>query len=418
MYQRTVLPNGIRIITESLPHVRSVTLGAWFEVGSRHEQPQDWGMSHFVEHMMFKGTSTYLARDIAEIMDQRGGHLNAFTEKEQTCYYFKVLDEHFETAADLLQDMLLDSLFLPEEVEKEKNVVLEELRMYEDSPEDFVHDLYSDVLWPHHALGKNILGTESTIEGFTSERLKDYVAEHYTADRLVISCVGNISHDQVVEAFAQAFATLPRGAKGTVCQPQYVAGSCRFHDRDIEQVHLCLGAPALSRRDEARYALHLLDTMIGGGVSSLLFQQLREELGLVYSTYSFNSLYSDVGFYGIYGGFFPGNWEKVWDRLCAMFSELPQLLTEEMLVRAKQQVRSSLVLSLESTSSRMFRLARGEIDEGGPLAPEAVLSRIEAVSVEQVWELAEQIYNPQRWSWAAVGPSRLVREDILCRKIC
>ncbi|NLM40909.1 MAG: insulinase family protein [Firmicutes bacterium] len=418
MYQKTVLPNGIRIITERLPHVRSVTLGAWFEVGSRQEEPEEWGMSHFVEHMMFKGTSRHSAREIAEIMDQRGGQLNAFTEKEQTCYYFKVLDEHFPVAAALLQDMLLNSLFLPEEVEKEKNVVLEELRMYEDSPEDFVHDLFADVLWPGDTLGKNILGSEDTIRAFSSQRLKEYVAKHYTADRLIIACVGNIHHAQVVEAFAEAFAVLPKGQRQLAVLPTYKAGGCRFEDKDIEQVHLCLGAPAISRRDSRKYSLQVLDAILGGGVSSLLFQQLREELGLVYSTYSFNALYSDIGCYGVYAGFGPENWGRVWDVLTEIFRDIPGLITDTMVERAKQQLRSGLVLSLESTSTRMARLAKGEMYDGGPLAPEVILQHIGAVQHGQVVELAREIYDPQRWSWAAVGPSQLLREDVLCRKIC
>ncbi len=418
MYQKTVLPNGVRIISERLPHVRSVTLGAWFEVGSRLEEPHEWGMSHFVEHMMFKGTANFSAQDIAEIMDQRGGHLNAFTEKEQTCYYFKVLDEHFSTAAALLQDMLLNSLFLPEDVEKEKNVVLEELRMYEDSPEDFVHDLFSAVLWPGDPLGKNILGSEATVQAFTAEKVREYVAKHYTADRLVIACVGNIHHGEVVEAFAQALGKLPRGGRVSASKPQYTAGSCRFQDREIEQVHLCLGAPAIARSDERRYPLQVLDVIIGGGVSSLLFQKLREELGLVYSTYSFNDLYSDVGFYGVYAGFAPRNWGRVWDVLQGLFTDIPQLITEEVVERSKQQLRSGLLLSLESTSTRMSRLAKGEIYDGGPLPPEVVLRLVEDVQHPQVVELARELYHPERWSWAAVGPSRYVREDGAWRKIC
>ena len=225
MYQKTVLPNGIRIVTEYLPHVRSAALGAWFEVGSRQEEPEEWGLSHFVEHMMFKGTSTHSAREIAEIMDQRGGQLNAFTEREQTCYYFKVLDEHFSTAAGLLQDMLLNSLFLPADVEKEKGVIMEELRMYEDSPEDFVHDLFFHVLWPGDPLGRSILGSEETIQACTPQRLREYVAKHYTADRLVIACAGNVRHEEVVESFARAFARLPRRNPPLASDPRNTPGS-------------------------------------------------------------------------------------------------------------------------------------------------------------------------------------------------
>lgn len=418
MYQKTVLPNGIRIVTEYLPHVRSAALGAWFEVGSRQEEPEEWGLSHFVEHMMFKGTSTHSAREIAEIMDQRGGQLNAFTEREQTCYYFKVLDEHFSTAAGLLQDMLLNSLFLPADVEKEKGVIMEELRMYEDSPEDFVHDLFSHVLWPGDPLGRSILGSEETIQACTPQRLREYVAKHYTADRLVIACAGNVRHEEVVESFARAFARLPRGNTPLASHPRNTPGSCSFRDKDIEQVHLCLGAPAIARSDERRYPLQVLDAIMGGGVSSLLFQQLREELGLVYSTYSFNCLYSDTGFYGVYAGFCPRNWDRVWDVITGLFRNISQLITADMVERSKQQLRSGFILSLESTSARMSRLAKGELYEGGPIPPSAVLGALDQVQHGEVMDLAREIYDPQRWSWAAVGPSRLIKEDVSCRKIC
>ncbi|HHT67647.1 MAG TPA: insulinase family protein [Firmicutes bacterium] len=418
MYQRTVLPNGVRIITEYLPFLRSVTLGAWFEVGSRHEQPSEWGLSHFIEHMMFKGTEKYSARDIAEIMDQRGGYLNAFTSKEQTCYYFKVLDEHYETACELLQQMLLRSLFSPVDVAKERNVVLEELRMYEDTPEELVHDLFSETLWPTDPLGRNIIGSTSSISGFTSEMIRDYMARHYTADRLVIASAGNISHDKVVESFAKAFDSLPGGLRPVLDKAVTRSGQGLFQDKDIEQVHLCVGGPAPCRHDERRYALSLLDTMIGGGVSSLLFQELREERGLVYNSYSFTSLYDDVGAYGVYAGFNPQQWAQVWDVLRDVLDGIPQLITPEMLERAKSQMKGSLVLSMESTSNRMTRLVKGEMDEGGIVTPEETMKRLEKVTYEEVMKLASVVYNPQDWSWVGLGPRHLIKEDSLCQEIC
>ncbi len=418
MYQRTVLPNGIRIITEYMPYLRSVTLGAWFEVGSRYEEAHEWGISHFIEHMMFKGTEQYTARDIAEIMDSRGGYLNAFTGKEQTCYYFKVLDEHYQTASELLVSMLRNSLFSPVDIAKEKNVVLEELSMYEDSPEELVHDLFFDVLWPEVPLGRSIIGSDVTIAGFTPELIRSYMARHYTADRLVIASAGNIRHEQVVETFAAAFESLPTGSRPPFGGALNVVPKSCFQDKDIEQIHLCLGGPALCRHDERRYALCLLDTMIGGGVSSLLFQELREERGLVYNTYSFNSLYDDVGSYGVYAGFGPQHWAQVWDVLGEVFKGIPELITPDMLERAKNQIKGSLVLSLESTSNRMTRLARGEMDEGGVVTPEEAMVRIEEVAFADLMELAKLVYNPQTWSWAGLGPRQFVKEDLPCQKIC
>ncbi len=418
MYQRTVLPNGVRIITEHMPYLRSVTLGAWFEVGSRHEELEEWGLSHFIEHMMFKGTEKYSARDIAEIMDQRGGYLNAFTGKEQTCYYFKVLDEHYGTAADVLQEMLLRSQFSPAETEKEKGVVLEELLMYEDSPEELVHDLFSETLWPEGALGRSVLGSSATVGSFEPGLIRAFMTKHYTADRLIIASAGNVSHERVVETFASAFASLPRGERPRLAQTRYLTGQGSFHDKDTEQVHLCLGGPGISRHDPRRYALCLLDTVIGGGVSSLLFQELREERGLVYNTYSFTSHYDDTGAYGVYAGFNPSNWTEVWDVLYRLFKNLPQLISAEMLERAKGQVKGSLVLSLESTSNRMNRLLRGELDEGAIVTPEEMIARIEAVSCGDLMELSGTVYNPEKWTWAALGPRHLIKEEQLWQKIC
>lgn len=412
MYQRTVLPNGIRIITEHLPYLRSVTLGAWYEVGSRHEEEHEWGVSHFIEHMMFKGTPKYSAKQIAEIMDQRGGYLNAFTGKEQTCYYFKVLDEHYSTAAELLEQMLLHSILSPSDVNKEKNVVLEELSMYEDSPEELVHDLFSATLWPRDPLGRSIIGSTSSVGAFGPEMIREYMAKHYTADRLVIASAGNISHAQVVDTFGAAFASLPRGSRPSLDKALHQSGHGYFQDKDIEQVHLCLGGPALCRHDKRRYALALLDTMIGGGVSSLLFQELREERGLVYNAYSFTSLYDDAGSYGVYAGFNPLHWDQVWDVLRDSFTSLPHLITAEMLERAKGQMKGSLVLSLESTSNRMTRLIKGEVDEGRITAPEETMERIEQVSYDDLMELARITYDPEKWSWVGLGPKHLVKGDV------
>lgn len=417
MYQRTVLPNGIRIVTEHLPYLRSVTLGLWFEVGSRDEEVEEWGISHFIEHMMFKGTEIHSAREIAELMDQRGGHLNAFTGKEQTCYYFKVLDDHFSFAAKLLQDMLLNSLFLPEDVEKEKNVVLEELNMYQDSPEELVHDLFSEVLVPHSSLGRNILGSEGTIASFTPELIQTYLTKHYTADRLVIACVGNVRHDQVVEAFAPTL-DIPQGVVRPLEQAEHEVGGEHFWDKEIEQIHLCVGGPAFSRLDPRKYALHVLDAILGGGVSSLLFQELREERGLVYNTYSFTSLYRDLGFYGVYAGFRPQNWGGVWELLEDLFRRLPDSIDPDRVERAKSQLKGSLVLSQESTTNRMFRLAKGELDQGRIITPEEVIAQVEGVQHQEVQDLAASICEPSLWSWVGVGPRQLLKEEIRWQKIC
>jgi len=417
MYQRTVLSNGIRIVTEYIPHLHSVTLGAWFEVGSRHELPEEWGVSHFIEHLMFKGNKKYSAREIAEIMDNHGGYLNAFTGKEETCYYFKALDEDFTMAADVLGEMLLHSLFSYDDLIKEKNVVLEEIGMYEDSPEDLAHDLFEEAFWADHALGRRILGSPGSVGKFTKEQICLYLEKHYTTDRLVIASAGNIPHERVVKEFAERFSDLPRGQKHPLESPIKNGRRGLFHNKNLEQVHLCLGNSTFARNDKRRHMLNLLDTIIGGGVSSLLFQELREERGLVYNTYSFNSSYEDVGLCGIYAGFSPHNWSKVWDVICSLFSDLSKYIHEEMLQRAKGQLRGSLMLSLESTNNRMTRLARGELDEGRIITPEELLIEVEQVKYVDLMSLAAEIYNPKDWTWVSLGQQNY-GGDPLCPKIC
>ncbi len=276
MYERTVLPNGVRIISEYLPHVRSVTLGgAWFTVGSRYERPEQRGLAHFIEHMLFQSTEKYSAQQIAEIMDQSGSYFNAFTGRERTCFYFKVLDEHWPAASDVLREMLLHPLFKPREIVKERKVVLEELKMYEDDPEDQVQDLLPGKLWPASPLGNSVLGTAETVRGFAQADAEAFMADHYTAKRLVIAAVGNISHGQVVDEFASAFASLPprRMHPPAGRPPALGLPGQLFYDKDTEQIHLCLGGPpAFARTDERRFALYLLDIILGGAASSLLFK--------------------------------------------------------------------------------------------------------------------------------------------------
>lgn len=418
MYQKTVLPNGIRIVTEYLPHLRSVALGAWFEVGSRHELLNEWGISHFIEHLMFKGSKKYSARQIAEIMDQHGGYLNAFTGKEETCYYFKALDEDFAVAADILQEMLLHSLILPDDIEKEKKVILEEISMYEDSPEELAHDLFTEFFWPNSPLGRRILGSPESVSGLTQASVYQYLEKHYTTDRLVIASAGNIRHERVVEEFAEKFSVLPRGKRNSLIAAESQTKQCLFHHKNLEQIHLCVGGSAFARNDKRRHLLNIVDTIIGGGVSSLLFQELREDRGLVYNTYSFNLLYEDVGSYGIYAGFNPYNWSKVWDVLYSLFSNLPKLVTPEMLERAKGQLRGNLVLSLESTSNRMTRIARAELEERRLITTENLLEEIAQINYGDLLDLMNEIYNPQNWIWIGLGQQQFIKEDPICQKIC
>lgn len=419
MYQRTVLPNGVRVVSEYIPYVRSISLGVWFETGSRDEEADERGLAHFIEHMLFKGTERYSARDMAEVMDQCGGHLNAFTGKEHTCYYARVLDEDFDVAVDLLHQMLLHSVFDEQEILKERGVVLEELNMSEDEPDELVHELLNEALWPTHPLGRNILGTRETILRFDREKILSFMARNYTTDRLVIACAGNVEHERLVSEFASRFSSLPRGPQPNTPPPATSRGRLLIRQRDTEQVYLCLGGPALPRNDHRKAALYLLDTLLGGGVSSLLFQELREERGLVYNTYSYHASYRYAGLLSIFAGFSRQNLDQVMDVVYHQLQNLASSITEEAVQRSKSQLKGSMMLSLESMSSRMSSLAKNEINYGRIIPPDEMIAEIDAVEREQIIDLAEELSNPANLSIAAIGPlDDVTWGDLKCRKIC
>ncbi len=405
MYQKTVLPNGIRVVTEHLPYVRSVSLGIWFETGSRDETLEQRGYSHLIEHLAFKGTGKYSARAIAEIMDTSGGHLNAFTGKEHTCYYARILDEHFDQAADILREMLLNSLYDPVEIDKERGVILEEIKMYEDTPDEMVHDLFCEALWPQHALGRNILGDRSSIKRAGRDNLRSFVQTYYTADRLVVAAAGNIDHQRVVDEVAAAFDSLAPVSPDNRVTPAAHGADTLKKQKDTEQVHLCIGGPGLARDDERKYALYILDTITGGGMSSRLFQELREERGLVYSTFSYHSSYADTGSFTLYAGFSPEHYQQVIDVIeTQLLSLTREPIGEDELQRAKSQLKGSLMLSLESTTNRMTRLARGEMNFGKLFGPDEIAAAVDAVTGEDLYALAQDLFRMDRFSIAAIGP--------------
>ena len=419
MYHRTLLPNGVRVVSEYLPYVRSISLGVWFETGSRDELPEERGLAHFIEHMVFKGTERYSARDMAEVMDQCGGHLNAFTGKEHTCYFARVLDQDFPTAVDLLHQMLAHPLFYEEEIAKEQGVVLEELNMAEDEPDELVHDLFSEALWPGHPLGRNILGAKDTILRFDRAKILDFMRRNYTTDRLVIACAGSVEHERLVEEFASRFQAVPVGIHRPEVVPEAKRGSILVRERDTEQVYLCVGVPALRRNDPRKVVLYLLDSIIGGGVSSLLFQELREERGLVYNTYSFHASYRDTGLFSIFAGFSRQNLDEVLSVITKQLSRLGKSITDDVLQRAKGQFIGSTLLSLESMSSRMTNLAKNEINYGSIVTIDELVEAVQRVTREEVIELAEALFHPASLTLAAVGPlNNIAWGDLNCRKIC
>lgn len=404
-YRKTVLPSGIRVVTEALPGVRTVALGIWVETGSRFEPPGWSGIAHFTEHMMFKGTRRRTAQRIAEEADAVGAQLNAFTDREHTCYYVRVLSEHLPKVTDLLADMLTGSLFEEEAVERERQVILEEIKMYEDSPDDLVQDLFLETVWAGDPLGRPVIGFRKTVEALRRPDFLEFVSREYRSPRLLVAAAGDVDHDQVVEQAGQllqplAAEALPRGAS-----PPSVSAESTYRVKDTEQVHLCFGYPGLPQGHPDRYVLAVLDHVAGGGMSSRLFQEVREKRGLVYSVGTFLVMYRDAGAFAVYAGTSP---ERAREVLEVSLRELERLreepVPEEELRRAKESLKASLMLSLEGTASRMFFLSRAELYFGRRVTPDEVLAELEAVSSDRVQALAQRLLH-DRPALAAVGPA-------------
>lgn len=406
-YEKTTLPGGIRVMTETIPHVRSASVGVWVGAGSCWESPTDMGMSHFIEHMVFKGTKTRTAKEIARAIDGRGGSLNAFTAKENTCYYAKVLDRHLDVAVDVLADMLQHSLWDSLELEKEKGVILDEIRMYEDDPDDLVHDRFTARLFADHPLGRPIMGTAETVSSFTREQLTAYYATHYTPDHVVVAVAGNVTHQAVVELVSERFTQLSGQRSASFPAPPVMPTGNRLTMKvkpDSEQLHIVLGTAGLHQDHPEAYALHLVNTVFGGGPSSRLFQAVREDRGLAYSVYSFTTSYRDAGAFGIYAGCNPAQFEQVMDVLQAEVEQLAdQGLTAEELAEAKEQLKGQLMLGLESTSGRMTRLGRGELMLGRVLSPDQIIARIDGVTLEQTRAVSRRLLSQPRVV-SLVGP--------------
>jgi predicted Zn-dependent peptidase len=410
---RVVLDNGVRVIGEEIPSVRSVSIGIWIGTGSRYETPSNNGISHFLEHMLFKGTKQLSARDLALVFDGIGGHVNAFTAKEYTCFYAKVLDEHFTTAIETLADMFFDSQFAPEEIEREKKVVIEEIRMYEDTPDELVMDVIAEGVYRDHPLGYTILGLEENLNAFTRQDLFDYVADRYRPENVVIAVAGNIREDVALETirrlFERPFQSSEAGDSALVA-PEFDYRTT-IRSKDTEQVHICLAAPGLPAGDERLYALTLLNNALGSAPSSRLFQEIREERGLAYSVFSFHSAYRDCGMFGVYTGTSPDHIDVVMDRIYAICQDVAEHgLTEEELQKGKEQVKSSMMLSLESTSSRMSRLGKNELLLGREIPLDETLAGINAVTSADVQAIARQVLG-QKFALAAVGPVAAGRFD-------
>jgi predicted Zn-dependent peptidase len=402
--QRTVLDNGLTILTEEMNQVRSASVGIWVRSGSRHEQAQLNGISHFIEHTLFKGTRNRTSREIAVESDAIGGNVDAFTSREVASYYVKVLDEHLPRAFDLLGDLITGPLFANDELDRERNVVLEEINMVEDTPDDLVHEVFISSFWPDHPLGRSILGTAETLATFDHERVADYFSAVYTPANLVVAGAGSIKHQQFVEMVAQYLGRLP-GREGDLQK----SSPCSMVKRkvvikELEQAHLLMGAPCPSMISEDRYTTHVLNVMLGGGMSSRLFQTIREEQGLAYSVYSGVNAYTDVGYLSVYSATSPEQIEEVIKLTLQEFAKMKDgEISEAELDRAKGQLKVSIMLGLESTSSRMSNLARQEIFFGRQSTLDEILERIEAVSVDGVRRIAREVFHGDKIAVTALG---------------
>jgi predicted Zn-dependent peptidase len=418
--RRTVLPNGMLVLTESMPHVRSVSMGAWVGSGSRDETKELNGISHFVEHMVFKGTTSRSAQQIAREVDTIGGNLDAFTGKETVCFNIKVLDENVAPALDVLSDLVLHPTFAPEDLDREKGVILEEIKMDEDNADYLVHEVWTQNFWKGDALGRPILGTAKTVSSFDQQTLFNFYAGRFTPRNMVFSAAGNLEHDAFVAEVEREFGSLEASgdAEPEVAAPKATPHITLKRKKSLEQVQFCLGVPAPPVNDARRYGVYLLNTMLGGGMSSRLFQTIREDQGLAYSIYSEMNPFRDTGSLCVYAGTSVDKTQKV---LQLTLQELRRLKEETVsdveLKRAKDQLKSNMVIGLESSGSRMANLARQQMYFGRFFGVDEIMEEIERVTPAEVQELAQALFQPETMALTLLGnlgTMKVEREDLAC----
>ncbi len=412
MYKRYNLKNGVQVVAEKIPHFRSISIGLWFKAGSIYEDNSENGLSHFIEHMLFKGTQKRTAKEIAQTLEAVGGQLNAFTAKECTCFYSKVIDQHLELAIELLSDMMLNSIFDEEELNKEKGVVLEEISMYEDSPDDVVHELLHSKFYGSHPLGQPILGTVENIKNFTQERLLKYFDQFYSPHNLVISVAGNFDDKELISLLDKYFGHWNK-SKGNYQQLNMSKSNSGifYKYKDIEQTHLCIGYPGLPLGHDSIYPLMVFNNIFGGGMSSRLFQKIREDRGLAYSVYSYPSSYVHGGLFTIYAGIKTSHTAQVVSIIADEIKSIKNRgITQEEFSMAREQLKGNYILGLESTSSRMTALGKNQLLLGRILTPDEVLSRIDSVTLDDVYHLFNQIFEKGKATVAIVSRDDLTKQ--------
>lgn len=404
-YQKTLLSNGIRVITEKVPYLNSVSIGVWVTTGSRDEHPDENGISHLIEHLVFKGTGRRTAFDIAKEIDSVGGTLNAFTGREYTCFYAKVIDKNLSLAIDLLSDIFLHSLMNEKDVEKERMVILQEIKMVEDTPDDYIHDLFNQTCWGDHPLGFPIYGTTERIQSFRRDQICQFFKNNYQPDRIIICAAGHLDHQEVVDLIGSTFGQIPKSEQVRERVKPLSISTVHLSKRSLEQVHICLGTRGLEYNHSFRFASYLLNTILGGGMSSRLFQEIRENRGLAYSVYSYLPTYIDSGLVVVYAGTDEGSAQEVIQLILKEFHRLKaEPFKNGELEVAKEQIKGNLLLSLESSDNLMTRLAKNEIYFGTYQPVESVLKGIDQVEEEIIKTLARDIFNDQFFCLTILGP--------------
>ena len=404
MFKKYRLDNGIPLVTERIRNVHSVALGIWVKVGSRYEPAEKNGISHFLEHMFFKGTRKRTAKDIAVDIDSIGGDLNAFTSRETTTFYVKVLDEHLHRGIDLLTDIFLHSTFPETDMEKEKSIIKEEIKMVEDTPDDYIHDLFYLSVWGEEGIGQSILGKRDTIKSFSSDDLTSHVRRYYGTKDTVVACAGNFEPEKLLSELNHILGGLRRGSEPKTGIAPVFKPVTRVYSKDLSEVHSCIGVQGIAQGSGERYALYLLNAILGAGVSSRLFQEVREKRGLAYSIYSFIASYFDTGVWGVYAGSAKKRVVEVIEIIVKEMKELKDTITHDEFKRAKDQLKGNLVLGLESTNSRMQNIARQEIYHERYFSPEEIIKEIDAVTLREVKELSEKLVGQDAIALTVHGP--------------
>jgi predicted Zn-dependent peptidase len=417
--ERAVFPNGLTVLSEKMDHIRSVSMGIWVKSGSRHEDPRVNGISHFVEHMVFKGTSNRTAEDIARQVDSIGGNMDAFTGKETICFNVKVLDEHLPIAVDVLSDMVLHPTFDGKEIVRERGVILEEIKMDEDNPDYLVHEIFTQNFFKDHPLGKPILGTKETVRRFDQEAILDYYGGKFAPGNMIISAAGNLDHHEFVELLRERFGQLQPGTNGWHDTPPKTNSRIILRNKkSLEQVQICVGVPSYSISHDRRYVTYVLNTLLGGGMSSRLFQNVREKRGLVYSIFSELNPFRDAGMLSVYAGTSRESASKVVKAIVNEFRQLKEVpITEDELKRAKDQLKGSLMLSLESSTARMSNLARQEMYYDHFIGMDEIIKRIQAVTVEDLLRSANELFQPELIAVTVLGNLnglKITRDSLAC----